>query len=211
MLESQIYARALYLCKYISDDVVTSEDEADALVNALFKRDHLEVVSEAYHDFTALLAMKRGSDENFHNFESRFSAYVCKCSAQSDDAKLPEVLTAFILIANSNVDNSQRNYILAASAPREDTFSRSSTTTEFIKKGFLRVNCLSYSSMGNKSDTFCTRLLPMYLLLRENVGLLPKLKLRRIVASVSGLDAGSSVIGIKTITSMHPLCLGEIF
>lgn len=78
----------------------------------------------------------------FLNFESRFSAQVCKFNAHSDQSKLPEALTAFILIASSNVDNSQLISILAASAPHAESFTGTPTTTSFLKK-------VSYESIAS--------------------------------------------------------------
>lgn len=78
--------------------------------------------------------MKRGADESFLNFESRFAAQVSKFNSHSSDAKLPEALTSFMLLANSNIDNNQRISILAAACPKEDSFTGVPTTTDYLGK-----------------------------------------------------------------------------
>ena len=117
MLQSQLYGRAKDLCKKLSDVTIQSKGGSDAIVNAVCKRDALSAVSDVYRDYMALLNLKRGSNEMFKNFESRFEAQVSKFNAHSTVTKIPEALTALLLLANSNVDDSQRISVLAAASP----------------------------------------------------------------------------------------------
>jgi len=105
------------------------------------QRDPLAVVSDVYQDFTSLLNTKRGSNETFQNFGSRFEAKVAKFNALGDGIKLPEALTAFMLLANSGVDNSQRISVLAASAPRDAALEATATTAEYL-------NAVDYRSIA---------------------------------------------------------------
>jgi len=101
MLQSQLYGRARDLCKSIPDETIQSEDGSEAIVNKIHQRDPLAVVSDVYQDFITLLNTKRGNNESFQNFGTRFEAQVSKFSSHCDAVKLPEALTAFMLLANS--------------------------------------------------------------------------------------------------------------
>eukprot|EP00171_Calliarthron_tuberculosum_P022021 IDg22021t1 len=142
MLQSQLFGRARDLCKSIPEKLLQSEQGVDEIVNAIHKRDALAVVSEVYQDFIELLATRRGQSEKFGDFEFRFSAQVSKFNCHSDLTKLPEALTAFMLLSNSNVDANQRISVLAASSPTEKVFEKKSTTTDFIKS-------VSYESIAS--------------------------------------------------------------
>ena len=140
MLQSQLYGRAKEICKKVPDSVIQSVEGVQAIVNAVYKRDALSTVSDVYQDFMNLLNLKRGANESFRNFESRFEAQVSKFNAHSDTSKIPASLTAFMLLANSNVDSSQRISVLAAAAPSSD--NTGSTTEEFLK-------AISYDSVAS--------------------------------------------------------------
>lgn len=92
--------------------------------------------------FIALLNTKRRSVESFKDFESRFDAQVSRFNASSDSAKLPTALTAFMLLANSSLDASQRVSVLAASSPSESSLGSMATTDQFL-------DCISYSSVAS--------------------------------------------------------------
>lgn len=53
-LKSQLYGRALDLCKVISDDDIASEHGVQKIIDVINKRDALSVVSEVYRDFNFL-------------------------------------------------------------------------------------------------------------------------------------------------------------
>lgn len=141
MLQSQLFGRARDLVKKIPDDVIQSDEGVAAIVGAIYKRDALAVLSEVYHDFNGLLSTKRGATETFKNFELRFEAEASKFNAHSEVTKLPESLLAFILLANSNVDNGQRVSVLAAASPKELP-SDTSTTSDYLES-------VSYDSIAS--------------------------------------------------------------
>ncbi len=62
MLQSQLYGRARDLCRMLPADVIQSPEGANAIVNAVFKRDPLAIVSEVYQDFVDLLNTKTDRD-----------------------------------------------------------------------------------------------------------------------------------------------------
>ena len=74
---------------------------------SIYKKDALTIVSNAYSDFQNLLSTKRGINESFRNFESRFAAAIAKMKSHSSEA-LTESLTAFMILSNSNVDANQQ-------------------------------------------------------------------------------------------------------
>ena len=140
MLKSQLFLRAKDLVKKVPDSVIESDDGAVAIVKAVYKRDALSTVTDVYHDFMNLLNLKRGQNESFKNFESRFEATVSKFNSHSDSSKIPESLTALMLLANSNVDSGQRISVLAAVSPTADT--ENATTDDFLK-------AISYESVAS--------------------------------------------------------------
>jgi len=118
MLQSSLYGRAKEICRKVPDEVIRSAEGKDAIVNALHKRDALSTVSAVYQDFVTLLNVRRGENESFRNYESRFEAKVSKFRSHGDSCDLPDALTAFMLLSNSSVDNTQRISVLAAAVPQ---------------------------------------------------------------------------------------------
>ena len=133
MLQSQLYGRARDLCKAIPDEMIRSDDGADAIVEALYRRDPLAVVSDVFQDFLSLINTKRHPNESFKNFESRFQAQVSRLNAHGSEARLSDALVAFALLANADVDNNQRVSVLANGAPRDSALTATSTTNEYLK------------------------------------------------------------------------------
>lgn len=133
MLQSQLYGRARDLCKAIPDSTIRSDQGAEAIVQALYKRDPLAVVSDVFQDFLTLMNTKRNHTESFKNFESRFQAQVSRLNAHGSEAKLSESLVAFALLANADVDNNQRVSVLANAAPRGSTLSSHATTNDYLE------------------------------------------------------------------------------
>lgn len=72
MLQSQLYGRARDLVKKIDPEDIKKEGGALLIVDAICKRDPLSVMSEVCTEFNEVLNTKRGSNESFLNFESRF-------------------------------------------------------------------------------------------------------------------------------------------
>eukprot|EP00178_Gracilaria_changii_P001339 TRINITY_DN1187_c0_g1_i12.p1 TRINITY_DN1187_c0_g1~~TRINITY_DN1187_c0_g1_i12.p1 ORF type:complete len:348 (-),score=40.05 TRINITY_DN1187_c0_g1_i12:1053-2096(-) len=142
MLQSQLYGRARDLCKSIPQDIIESKDGVQAIVGAVYKRDALAVISDVYHDFVGLFALRRGQNESFKNFESRFQAQMSKLHAHGSEVKLSEAVLAFALLANAYVDATQRISVLANSAPTSSDFKNTSTTNDFLK-------AVSYSSISS--------------------------------------------------------------
>lgn len=122
MLQSNLFGRSKDLCKKVPDSVIQSATGVAAIVRALYKRNPLSTVSLVYQDFLTVLGTKRGSNETFRNFEPRFASKVSKFNSHSASFELAEALTAFMLLANSGVDSSQRIFVLAAATPHETQF-----------------------------------------------------------------------------------------
>ncbi len=61
MLQSQLFGRALDMCKGISEELLMSPKGTDEVVNTIFRRDPLAVVKEVYQDSIDLLPTKRGA------------------------------------------------------------------------------------------------------------------------------------------------------
>jgi len=106
------------------------------------------VVSDVYQDFNDLLATKRGQNESFKNFESRFEAQVSKFNSHADSSKLPDAITAFMLLANSSVDSSQRISVLASTSPNDTILTEAATTGDYISS----ISCGSVASVLRQCD-----------------------------------------------------------
>ena len=83
MLQSQIFGHARDLCKGISAGVNQSPGGADEIVNAIYNRDALSVVSQIYQKFINSLSTKCDSTELLNNFESEFAAQISKFNSYS--------------------------------------------------------------------------------------------------------------------------------
>jgi len=142
MLQSNLYGRAQDLVKGITDDVICGADGATAIVKAIHSRDPLAVVSEVFKDFNELLAVIRGENETFKDYEGRFAAKAAKFNAHSTASELPEALVAFLLLANSKIDSGQRISVLASAAPAEGTNDATTTTDAYLK-------AIKYSSVAS--------------------------------------------------------------
>lgn len=132
MLHSQLYGRAKDIRRLIADDDIQSGTGWKKIVEAVYKRDTLSVFSEVYQSYLGVLSMKRGSNETFRNFESRFMAQVSKFNSTTTSCKIPETLMAFTLLANSSVDNNQRISVLA-DLSNGNSLGPDSTTDQYLE------------------------------------------------------------------------------
>lgn len=101
------------------------------------------MVSEAYKVFNDLLGTKRGLNVSMKGFELRFSANVAKFNAISASTKLPDCLTALMLISNSDISDSQRVSVLAAAASSSAVEDVATATNEQFLKS------ISYSAVAS--------------------------------------------------------------
>lgn len=76
------------------------------------------------------------------NFESRFPAQVAKFNSISQTTKLPECLTALMLLSNSNIDDAQRVSVLASASSSDSELNAQSTNDEFL-------NAITYQSVAS--------------------------------------------------------------
>eukprot|EP00171_Calliarthron_tuberculosum_P006240 IDg6240t1 len=141
MLKSQLYGQAKDLCKSIPDATIQSKDGMTAIAQSIYKHNPLSTVSEVYNDFNLLLCTRQGSNESFRNFELRYQAQLARFNSHSESCKLPDSLTAFMLLANSAIDSSQRISVLATATPSASNFDQSATTNDYLKK-------ISYKSIA---------------------------------------------------------------
>ena len=113
MLPAQLYGRAKNLCRTIDKSIIQSSSGVDEILKIIYKRDALAVVSDVYTDFMQLIMIKLGTNESFKNYESRFASQLAKFHSNSDTVALSDALSAFILLANANIENNQRLAIVA--------------------------------------------------------------------------------------------------
>lgn len=65
-------------------------------------------------------------------FESRFNAQVAKFNSISDTTKLPECITALMLLSNSAINDVQRVSVMAAAAPSASNLNAQSSNDQFL-------------------------------------------------------------------------------
>lgn len=128
----QSYGRAGDLCKANDQYIITSEKVVTAIVAADYVRDPLAVLSDVYHDFVTWLTTLRGSSEYFRNYGSCFQAKVSKLNAHGSKVILAVAVTVFVLLANADVDATQRICILPNSAPKSGYFAADATTDDYL-------------------------------------------------------------------------------
>lgn len=132
VLKSQLYGQAADQCCEISKEQLRSADGVNLIVNAVYRRDFMSVISEAFDDFSTLLNTRRGQTESLKSFETRFSAAVSKFNSFSSTTKLPQCITALLLLNNAGIEHSQRVSALSAAAPNGASFTAQSTNDEFL-------------------------------------------------------------------------------
>lgn len=133
VLQSHLYGRAKDLCDSLDDDVIASEDGVQLIVNTVYKKDPLSIVSCVYTELQKLLSIQRGDTESFKTFETRFEAQLSKFNALGSSVSLPESMSALVLLANSKVDSSQRISILAAASPKESKLLSTASIDDYVK------------------------------------------------------------------------------
>lgn len=83
LLRSQLFGRSCGLCSAITVAQLVLEQEVSLIFAAVYKRNALSVVSEAYKTLNSL-RRERNSGESMKNFESRFSTQVAKFKSISN-------------------------------------------------------------------------------------------------------------------------------
>ena len=141
-LKSQLFGRAKDLCSGITNAQLLGDDGVKLIVESIYQRDALSVVSEAFKAFNQLWNTRCGSAESMKNFESRFSAQVAKFNSIATTTKLPEYTTALMLLSNSSIDDNQRVSVLAATAPSDPNMNAQSSNDDFLA-------AITYSSVAS--------------------------------------------------------------
>lgn len=67
------------------------------------------------------------------NFESRFIAQVAKFNAIATTTKLPECITALMLMSNSSIDDAQRVSVMVAAALSAASLNAESTNDQYLR------------------------------------------------------------------------------
>lgn len=138
VLKFQLYGQASDLCAELTNAQLKSDDGVSLIVDNLYRHDFMSVISEAYDGFNNLLNARRAQTESLKNFETRFSAAVTKFNSLSKTTKLPQCITALMLLSNAAIDHSQRISALAAAAPSGTTFTELSRNDDFLSEETYR-------------------------------------------------------------------------
>ena len=134
ILQSQLYGRAVDLVSKVTDAQLQGDNGALYIARAIYKTDPLSALTDGFMKFQSVLNTRRGPNETFRNFESRFDAAVSRFHTSSTEDKLSPSLIAFLLLANANVEDNHRISILAAAAPQDDQADSNSDSDFSIPK-----------------------------------------------------------------------------
>lgn len=113
-LRAHLYHRVFNSYRPIPIETLHSDDGEDTVVNFLFKRDPLPIVSRLYNDFSTLLNSKRKRNELFINFKSRFATRTSRNYTPRSSIFLPSSIASIMFLANANVGDSQSVLLLSA-------------------------------------------------------------------------------------------------
>lgn len=133
ILKSQLYGQAADQCSELTKEQLKSENGVQLIINAVYRRDFMSVISEAYDGFSILINTRRNDNESLKEFETRFSAAVSKFNSFSTTTKLPQCITALLLLINASIEHSQRVSALSAAAPAGTVFNDQASNDDFLK------------------------------------------------------------------------------
>lgn len=133
ILLANLYSCARDLCADSEDEIMSSDDATQLIVDHFYKKGPLSVVSVVFAQLQNLLATR--CDERGSNlpFEGRFDALLSRLTCRGSSVASSDAMAALLLLPNSNVDGSQRIAILAAVAPKSIGLCPWSSTDEFIE------------------------------------------------------------------------------
>ena len=178
VLKYHLYGLAADLCEELTKEQLKSENGVAPFVNAIYQRDALSVISEAFDGMNVLLTTRYGQTLILKSFEPRFSTAVTKFNSLSRTTKLSQCITELVLLSSSSIEHSQRVSVLAAAATNKESFNEQTTNDEFLSaatykqasfvKNFGKASALSTqtflassaetASNGNRSRNCCRRL-----------------------------------------------------
>lgn len=133
VLRSQLYGRAKDLCKGLDSTKVASVDGVKLIVNSVYKRDALSVVTTLYDELQQLMSLRRERGESFPEYELRFAAQLARFNSLAPCVAVHDCLSALMLLANADVDSSQRISILAATSPNDKLLNETSTMEDYAQ------------------------------------------------------------------------------
>lgn len=133
VLKSQLYGQASKQCAVVTKEQLRSKNGVNLIINAIYRRDFMSVILEAYENFSALINLRRDPAESLRTFETRYSAAVAKFNFFSSTKKLLQCITSLVLLNNASIEHSQRVSALSAAAPTGTAFSDKASTDNFLK------------------------------------------------------------------------------
>lgn len=129
---SNLFGRAKDVCRAVRDEVLTTVDCVQLVLDAIYKRDPLSVVAHILDELQKLLSTRGAKSEPFQSYGLRFNAQLCRIKLLGDSVQLSETMNAFYLLANANAESSQRLFIFAATAPNDMMLSPRLSMNDFV-------------------------------------------------------------------------------
>lgn len=102
------------------------------------ERDFLSAISEANNGFHKLLDTERNENKSPKFFEKKFSTAVTKLNLLCETTKVPQCITALMLLSDADVEHSQEVLRLNAAAPHKIMFNDQSSNDEILQSVIYR-------------------------------------------------------------------------
>lgn len=110
-----------------------SENGVHLMINAIYGRDFMSVISEAYENFSALTNPRQEPPHSPKTFETRFLAAGAIFNSFSSIKKLLQCITSSMLLNNASIENSQRVSAHSAAALTGTAFPDQASNHDSLK------------------------------------------------------------------------------
>lgn len=133
VFKSKLFGRTKDICRAVSDEVLTSKDGAQLIVDEIYKRDPLTVVAHTFEVLQKLLSTRRSENMPFCSNALRFNAQLCKSISLGEAAKLSDAIAALYLLENGHADSFRRLYIFSALVSNDTMLSPRLSIKPFVR------------------------------------------------------------------------------
>lgn len=136
VLISELFESAKDVCHAVRDEVLASNDSLKPAVETVYKRDPLSVIAHIFEELQKLVFNQGAKYKSVWCYELRFNAQICKYNSLWEAVQFWNAMAAFYafyVLANANVDSSQRLSIRAVAYPSDTMLSLRSSIKKFFK------------------------------------------------------------------------------
>lgn len=132
VFKSLFFGQAADLFSGLTNQLLKRDLGVKLIFYAIYQRDTVSVVSEAYGRFNFLLNTLRTHSESLKTFKLRFSASIPNFNSLSKTTQLPQWITNLIILSNAEIDHTQHVSVLAKVSPNGSFLTNQSTNDKFL-------------------------------------------------------------------------------